>query len=86
MSPVYDTPALLRWNQLKFPAEKGVFYYVYQKIFTRGTCCSRRHGSACHTDGPLLLFGNADPVRSLCRSMVWLPLRDAARGFQNLPP
>ena len=35
---------------------------------------------------PLLLFGNADPVRSLCRSMVWLPLRDAARGLQNLPP
>lgn len=64
--------------------EKGVFYYVYQKIFTRGTCSGGGNGCPFHTYGALLLYRNADPICGLRGSMVWLPMRDAARSRQNI--
>lgn len=63
MSPVYDTPALLRWNQLKFPAEKGVFYYVYQKSDYRSSSPDGRDYHFGRTHRAVLLHGNkySDP-------------------------
>lgn len=68
----------------KFIQEKGVFYYVYQEIFTRRTYRGGRDGCACHIDGAFLFYRNTDPDNSIRGSMDRLPLRDAARGLQDI--
>lgn len=68
----------------KFIQEKGVFYYVYQEIFTRRTYRGGRDGCACHTDSALLLYRNTNPRSCICSGLGRMPLRDAARGFQDI--
>lgn len=83
--PFYYPPDLVCCFQNKeIIQEKGVFYYVYQEIFTRSTCSCSRNDSACHTDGTLLFYGNTDPICCLRCGMDRLSLRDAARGFQDI--
>ncbi len=61
-----------------------MFYYVHQKIYTGGTYGSGRDDSACHIDGAFLFYRNTDPDNSLRGNMDRLPLRDAARGLQDI--
>ena len=61
-----------------------MFYYVYQKIFTGRTYSSIGDDSSCHIDGAFLFYRNTDPDDHIRGGMDRLPLRDAARGFQDI--
>ena len=71
-------------SEQKIIQEKGVFYYVYQKIFTRGTYSSGGNDSARCIDGAFLFYGDTAPDHRVCGGMGRVPLCDAARGFPDI--
>ena len=71
-------------SEQKIIQEKGVFYYVYQKIFTRGTYSGGGNDSARCIDGAFLFYRDTAPDHRVRGGMDRVPLCDAARGFQDI--
>ena len=71
-------------SEQKIIQEKGVFYYVYQKIFPRGTYSGGGNGSARCIDGAFLFYGDRAADHRVCGGMGRMPLCDAARGFPDI--
>lgn len=74
----------MMFSEQKIIQEKGVFYYVYQEIFTGRIYRSGGNDSACHIDGAFLFYRNTDPHNRIRSGMDRLPLRDADRSFQDI--